>query len=201
MASQLNTIELFIGFLIGLLSSVFLNLLYQYAIVPKIRFSSDIRKEFSPHLGRFEYWVRIKKTGFHSLIDIMVICKVRVVLRNGNIEERKTRVYRIPTSYNEATKLDGTYKNLQISFQNAKMMDASFSPDFASRFRVRDDETGARLEDVFMAFQDTELFIEIIGHDSITGIKKLYLSPSYRCFNIVEGKWDKLVVMSDRRKP
>ena len=43
-----------------------------------------------------------------------------------------------------------------------------------------------------MEYPDTKMQYHRMGHDSFTGVKKIYTSPNYYLFNIDAGKWKDL---------
>ena len=51
-----------------------------------------------------------------------------------------------------------------------------------------------------MSYENVYVIVYVIGHDRLTGLKKLYESPKYRFHNLDRGSWDGIALIRPGRE-
>jgi len=182
--------DVLLGIPLGVITTIITLAIFQYAIAPAISFSQDIRCYYKVKSNRYSYSVRIKKSGSTSFIDTRTRCvlHIRDVNKSGSDIWNS---YNIPTTFAEGLIYTKGYRIIHLKLHEAPFV-LGKNPLINSHLFARIPEYSLRLEDIFYIYPDAWIRVYFLGHDHFTGVKKLYLSPKYRSFNVQHGNWSKL---------
>ncbi|WP_370399341.1 hypothetical protein [Sulfitobacter sp. JB4-11] len=168
-----------------LLTLVFLH----WIMSPKVRFSENIRHIYSKELKRPHYSIKVQKIGYFDLIDTTAVGRIAVQGINENLPEFWS-YYVLPMSFSNSLVLSTNKRAMRLILPDVMELKEGSGSIIRSKITIGRPELGVRLEDIFMRFPDAYVQVQLIGHDSFSGVKKLYQSPKYRFHNIRNGKWN-----------
>jgi len=182
---------------IGVIAGFFFIFISHAIIAPRVQISQDIRTYWGKARKNYIYQVKINKTGIIDLIDCRIQCKM-YILNLYDKNEDSWEVYRIPTSISETLVLSRRPVRFRLQFYEAWQEVHLKNPTLLSKTKIHLEESGIRLEDLFMSFESVYIKIFILGVDRLTGVVKLFESSKYCVSNIRYGDWDGMIVKEPR---
>jgi hypothetical protein len=190
-----DIIEVIVGVFVGILATFITILIFHALVAPRIYFSEHIRVYWLRTRNRPSYSIKMKKNGFVDLIDTQIHCVLYVkdTLKSGG---KLWNSYKIPTTFSDSLLIKSNSRSIHLKLHEA---DVSCLDNFLNLKKfliVGRPDSGVRFEDFFMSYEDVYIRLSVIGHDRITGVKKLYLSNKYYFNHIRSGSWEgvKLII-------
>lgn len=185
---------------IGVASTIITILIFLYIISPRIRFSRDVHIRNIDHADRQDYRIRVKRYVINNLIDCKILCNILIKDIGKNNKNIWTR-YKIPTSFEETLRFPVGLVNVKLKIHKSNIIENPDNFIIRSNFPQFKSSGELRFEDIFMAFDNVYIIVFVIGHDPLTGVKKLYTSSRYYFHNFRHGRFQGFFVKSERRKP
>lgn len=186
--SSILIVEIATGVFVGLLSAFALLFVSHKMLSSRIYWSNNIRSVWLGKSQRPSYSIKVRKKGAIDLIEAQIQCRlaIRDVLKN---EGRLWNYYDIPTSFSQSLRWGNDIRLVHLKLHEAQVYDFKKYPYFVDHLIVGRPNVGLRLEDFFTSYNDVYINLFVVGHDRMTGVKKLYESPKFRFFQIRDGKW------------
>ena len=184
----LHIMEISIGVMIGVIATLVTLLLFHWIIAPKVSFSTDIRAVWLKISKRPSYSIKMRKHGVVDLIDTQIRCTLFV----RDVEKKGATLwnfYRIPTSHSDSLIAPNGTRIIHLNLNDANVANIDNFTYFKRHLKIGRPDVGVRFEDFFMSYNEVFIRVDVLGHDRVTGVKKLYMSEKYRFFTLRTGQW------------
>jgi hypothetical protein len=169
-------------FICGILTGLVAWVVTTHLLVPRVQFSQDIGRTF-PRGKVPRYRVKIRNIGLRSIIDIQVVCRLRI--KGLDTEPEKTQVIYIRMGYERTPMLaKGKALLYHLIINDLDPYALSILPgDLREKHRV-----GAlTLDDLLALDAGADMRVYLYGYDGFSGARKLYASQPYGCADVKTG--------------
>jgi hypothetical protein len=180
---------LFLGFFLGILSSLVAWWIATRLIVPSVKFSDDISKlEYENSSSGYHYRVKLENNGRRGVIDLEIFVIYRVKGISIRVPDNWYIAY-IESSIKRIPKLGkGMNRLISIYPENTEDFKKNNYPDDIQKSAIAKTLT---LEQLLKIGKQAKIQIVAYGYDQFSGSRKVFESKFYRIEDIKLGFFEK----------
>ncbi len=185
-------LEVFLGFILGCLSSIIVSIFWYKILVPKIIFADSICKCRLENNQGYEYKIKFRNNGLRDIFEMHLYCILSIP---DLVIEGSTHTVDINLSYNFKPYFRRRGKNgklgldgvVRLCMNDIQMLEECTRSIYPNDIIEKAKNRQLSLDDLIKIKGSSYINFYIIAHDKFTGSKKLFKSKDYTIEDIKHG--------------